>query len=411
MMSKYAKDKRPTVKPVIKAELSEKNKWVRVIAIAVLLVLGVGAIVYSAVRFFGNTRGYTEIKADSVYSDLFVLNYDIGASGASASSEKRRVSELYSDTLDRYSRLLSSDTEYMGVYNIYYINSHPGEDIKIDAFLYSALKTMEQSGERLHYLGTVLELYDSVFSSSEDAYAAMNDPKKDVEAREFCKKSAEYANDEKSVSLKFLEDNTVRLELSDEYAEFTASFGLSRYIDLGVFENAFIVDGIAEAMVAENMTFGAISSYDGYARNLDERGEEYSFSVYGKYSDTVYPACSASYTGKISTVAFKSYPTTGLGALGYYMYADGEVANSFIDKATGLSRTSLSDLLLADKDDNCVSLALKAYSNFTSEAFDKGDLEGASAVWIEENKIFKIGDALTLGSAYSDDNVSFEISE
>ncbi len=410
-MAKNAKDKRPTVKPVIKAELTENNKTVRLIAVVVLLALGVTAIVYAAAAFFGNSKGYTEIDANGVYSDMFILNYDIGASGASASSDNRRISKIYSDSLDRFCSLLSSDTEHLGKRNLYYINHHAGEDIEVDPFLYSALLAMEESGSRFLYLGLVLEWYDSLFSASEDVYAEMNDPKRDAESAEICKAAARYASDPDAINLKLLGNNTVRLEISEEYTAFAASFGGERFLDFGVFENAFVVDGIAEAMIAENMTYGAISSYDGYSRNLDGRDRGYSFTVSGKYVDKVYPVCVASYEEKIASATFKSYPTAGLGSIGYYMYSDGESAHMFIDAKTGLCKNSLNDLLVASSEKSCVELALAAYGAFVADEFDSDSLLGVCAVWVEGSTVCKTGDALSLGQFYSDKDVSFELAD
>ena len=115
-MRKYAKDKRPQAKPLIKAELSERNKTLRIALIAILLVLGVGLLAFSLVNLLGRGQGYTKIEDEnSPFSDFFVLNYDIGASGASASAEHRLLKQLYTSALDKYCRMFSADTEYEGV--------------------------------------------------------------------------------------------------------------------------------------------------------------------------------------------------------------------------------------------------------------------------------------------------------
>ena len=407
---KHAKDKRPNVKPVTKVELHEGNKKWRIAAVVILIAIGIILIVSAAVNLFGRSAGYVEIEADgSVFSDFFTFNYDIGASGVSASADYRVAREAYTELLDEYCRLFSSDFTYSEVFNIAYINAHPGEDIKVDPVLYSALQKMESEGEGWHYLGISLEIYDALFSSDGDGYAAQQDPTKNEELKAINLNACEFARDRSAVKLSFFEDNTVRLDVSEEYASFALNHNFSRYIDLGIFENAFIVDAIADSLISKGLTLGAISSYDGYTRNLDTREMKYSFAFYAKSGEIIYPVCSVNYKGSIATYTARTYPVGSNDVLDYYMYSTGESAHRFIDSVTGAYKNSVDDILLASAAQNCSSLALAAYSTLVSDSFDEANLIGVSAAWLEGETVRYIGDDISLSSPYSGENINFLI--
>ena len=411
-MGKNAKDKTPPVKPVIKAELSGKNKKWRIAAVILLLILGASLIAFSAVRLLGKGKGYTEIKAeDSVFSEFFKLHYDIGASGAAASAEYRKVRDVYSKALDKYAKLFSSDTDYSGIVNIRYINLHPNEEISVDPALFEALKKLETMGDGQHYLGITLEIYGAVFSSSGDGYAAAQDPKRDAAMGDINRMACEFSRDRDAVNIEFLADNKIRLNVCEEYMTFASEYGFTNYIDLGIFTSAFIVDATAEALTEEGLTYGSISSYDGFSRNLDTRDIDYSFSFYSKYGDTVYPVCDVSYKGSISSYAPKTYPTGKIDALDFYLYSDGVSAHKFIDTESGEYKSSLPDLLLASRDESCFSLAIRAYNALVRDSFDEELLTGISAAWLEGNTVRHMGDEVEISNPYSDEEVSFIIAK
>ena len=407
-MGKNAKSSTPYVKPVTKVELSGESKKWRVAAVVLLLAVGAMLIAFAVGQLLGKNDGYVEIKPeDSVFADFFTLNYDIGAAGVSASAEYKTVCAAYTDALNKYCRLFSSDAEYSDVFNVAYINAHPGEDIRIDPVLYSALLKMENEGEGRHYLGISLEIYDALFGSDGDGYAAEQDPTKNDEMRAVNLGACEFSRDRSAIKLELLGDSTVRLSVSDEYAAFASGYGLSRYIDLGVFENAFVIDAIADVLIGNNMTLGALSSYDGYTRNLDARDRNYAFSFYAKSDDVLYPVCDVGYSGSIATYTARTYPISGTDAYDFYLYADGESAHRFIDPITGEYKSSISEMLLASTEENCSSLALLAYSAITADSFGGVDHSEVSVIWLDGKTVRAVGDDVSILSVYRDENVEF----
>ena len=80
-----------------------------------------------------------------------------------------------------------------------------------------------------------------------------------------------------------LGDNKVCLNVSDEYLAFLQENGVDSLIDFGWLKNAFVVDYLAEVMIARGYTLGAITSYDGYTRNFDSLNTEYAFNVFAEW--------------------------------------------------------------------------------------------------------------------------------
>jgi hypothetical protein len=221
--------------------------------------------------------------------------------------------------------------------------------------------------------------------------------------------ACEFSRDRDAVNIEFLEDGKIRLNVSEEYMAFAAEYGFTNYIDLGIFTNAFIVDAVSQALTEEGLTYGSISSYDGFSRNLDTRDIDYSFSFYSKYEDTVYPVCDVVYSGNIASYAPKTYPTGEVDALDFYLYSDGGSAHRFIDPISGEYKSTISDLLLASDEADCSSLALKAYRAIVGDSFGLEDVAGVSAVWLDGKTVRHYGNMIEVTSPYKDEKIEFSI--
>ena len=63
-MGRYARDKRPQVKPVEKIQLSGENLTLRAVAAVLLLIIGAGALVYAFQRLFTPEPGWQGLACD-----------------------------------------------------------------------------------------------------------------------------------------------------------------------------------------------------------------------------------------------------------------------------------------------------------------------------------------------------------
>ena len=178
-MNRYARDKRPKVKPVEKVELSERHARWRFAAAVFLLAFGVAALLYAFMNFLSGDPGWREIEASATKENCggeFAFLYNLGASGLSARTENRALTKLYSEASEKAYQIFNSDQEFDGVTNVRTLNSHPNEELEVDEALYRAFSLLEEYENRCLYLGPLYALYDDLFYCNDDAEAAYCDP-------------------------------------------------------------------------------------------------------------------------------------------------------------------------------------------------------------------------------------------
>ena len=156
--------------------------------------------------------------------------------------------------------------------------------------------------------------------------------------------------------------------------------------------NAFIIDYLAEQMIALGLTDGYLVSVDGFTRNLDSQNT-FSFNVYDKVGQTVCNAASMQYKGPISMVYLKSYPTA-VSDSNYRANGD-RFVHLLADPADGVYRTSAENLVSYSYDMGCADVMLKMLPCFVGSAFSVP--EDVFSVWFEEELL-----------CYNDNGVSFQ---
>lgn len=419
-MKRTGTNERPVVRPVIKAELSEKNPKGRLLVVALLILIAVGAFVYGVVSYLGKDSGWTTIVAKSASerncSDEFVFQYCLGASGMSATAEHKQIQLLYTDAATKAYQLFNTDETFDGVNNMAYLNLHPNEEVEVDDVLYQAFYVLEKSGNRSLYLGPVYEVYDGLFSCTEDYMTADYDPNQNPDVAAFVEQAAAFAGNSDAVQLELCGDNKVKLKVSDEYLSFAKENGVKDYIDFYWMKNAFIIDYLADVMIQNNYTLGSISSYNGFVRNLDESGNSYSYNLYDREDNTVYEAGVMDYTGAKSIVYLRNYRMTEVDDQYFYEFENGELRNAFLDAADGKSKTSLNNLVCYAADQTCTQILLSMMPVYISDSFDAGALsnlvkDGIYAVYCADDTIFYNEDGLKIHDCYDKDGVTYTTSK
>ena len=92
------------------------------------------------------------------------------------------------------------------------------------------------------------------------------------EVRGFVDETLTYVNNPDAIDIELLGENKLRLNVSDEYADFASQNDIGEYLDFFWLKNAFIVDYIAEHLAENRYIHGTITTYDGYTRHLGEPG-------------------------------------------------------------------------------------------------------------------------------------------
>lgn len=358
-MNRYAKNRDlPHLPPVEKVELPARPSGARIAAVAFLLVVGAAALSYAVYGLVTGEKGWQRIEAagaETTAAQDFALVYELGAGDASAAAENRALSAQYGAALNTAWQLFDAYQGYDGVNNLYTLNQQPNTELEVAPALYAALEQLQAAQDRTMYLGPVYELYDDVFSCRDDAQAAEYDPAQSPDMAAYYAAVAAYAADPAMVDVRLLGENRVCLYVAPEYERFAAENEIAHYLDLFWLKNAFIVDELAGALTAAGFTHGAISSTDGFVRNLDNRDLSYDLPLAG---GTVH------YWGPCS------FATMGARASGCYTFADGHVLTMYLDPQDGVCRAALPECTAAGRTLGCAGLALRLAPLYIADTFE-----------------------------------------
>lgn len=373
-MKKHGRDRRPYVKPVTRIELSEKNIRQRWILIVVLLSIAVVSIATGLFSLLNVQPGWNAVEVSSDqpnYGMEFTLMYDFSEAGGNATAVNKNLIALYSDAAEDAYRLFSPDASEAGLYNINYLNSHVNETVTVEETLYNAFALLEEHGNRCLYLAPVYLEYDRIFRSESDVEAARFDPSKNPEVRACIQELAAFAADPEMIRLELLGDGRVKLLVSDAYLSYAEENGIEKFIDFGWMKNAFIADFIAERLTEQGYTQGYLASYDGFTRNLDVRGGEFTFNIFDMENNEIFMPARLCYSGPMSIVFLRSYPMDELDRWHYYLYENGEIATTLIDPADGAGKAAISDLVSYSHDFGCAQLLMRMIPLFVTEYFSE----------------------------------------
>lgn len=414
-MGRTARDNRdmPHPKPVEKIQLSDQKTKLRLALVILLVLVAAGAFVYGVMSGLGKDSGWTTIEVNSSAGlncgNEFVFQYYLGASGLSATAESKQISALYTDAMVKAYQLFTNDGESGNLHNVYYINRHPNEEIEVDALLYRAFETCEAYGNRNLYLAPVYEQYDSLFYCNEDWETESFDPLQNEElAVSFAELSA-FARDAGQVEVQLLGDNRIRLYVSEDFLKYAEETYISSFIDFYWMKNAFIADFIADVMLENGYTRGSISSYDGFIRNLDDSGTGYSFNLYDRVGQNVYPAAVMQYTGSVSIVYLRDYRMNSLDFQHYYEFADGRIRTAYLDVADGLSKAAVPNLVSYSESEGCANLLMQMIPAYITDSFNRENLP-AYSVFCEDGVVYHNDPDLKLTDLYEDDRISYKSS-
>lgn len=403
-------------KPVKRISLLEKYPKSRLIIVILLIGIGIGAFGYSLVAYLTVDAGWTTIEAstsEASCADELIFQYNLGAGELSATAEQKAITALYTEAVIKAYQLFHTRISFDGVHNLYYINQHPNEEIEVDLVLYKAFSLMNQYKNRAIYLAPVYIQYDNLFGCNDDLETVNFDPRQNQEIATYFSEILSYTNDSDAIELKLLEGNKIMLSVSEAYLNYASENGFLDFIDFYWMKNAFIVDYIADVMVANGFVQGSISSYDGFIRNLDTVGDtEYAFNILDKEDNAIYPAGVMKYNNAISIVSLRSYPVNRLDWQYYYEFRDGTVQTAYIDPSDGYSKNSVDSLVCYARDSSCTEVLLRVMPVFIANHFDTKQLNTLAqskfySIYCENRTIFYNDADLRLTDLYNKDKVRY----
>lgn len=414
-MSRSSRGREPRLKPVERIELTEGNTTKRLVAVCVLIALAVGFFAYGVSQLTSKSSGWTQIEPkisnETSCASEFVLQYDLGRSGSSATVEYKAIAALYGTALVEAYRTYHPTELFSGSRNLAYLNQHPNETVELDEKLYAALAEAAADGGRLIYLAPVYAQYDALLSCEYDYEAENFDPAVNAEVRSFVREALAFANDPESVSLELLPEGKARLNVSEDYLRFAGENEITAYIDFFWMKNAFITDDIADALEDAGYRFGMLTSYDGYARSLSG-DESYSVNICDRVDGLTYPAAVMRYSGARAVVSLRSYAANERDEMRFYTYEDGAERTPYVDPADGLCRTALNDLTGYSAEKDCAAVTLALAKEFISDSLEISALrqmqqEGIETVFCRDRVIVHSEQDLTLDDLFSGANVQY----
>lgn len=377
-MKREARDFRETApKPVKRIPLDIKNHKLRLILIILALAIAAGAFYYGFHQLFSVESGWTMLEADgssglNVSAD-FQLQVELGAGAEAPLTERKRLTTVYSDATRKAYTLYTTQEYVADVNNLWYINHHPGEEIRVDEKLYRALNNSLSAGNWL-YLGPVYEVWDSVWFSQTDEEAVAADPRKDAELGGFITRIAGYITSG-DIRLELRDNNTVFLNISDECRAFGEEYGITRWVDFGWQRNAYIIDDLAEALTASGWNRAVLSSKDGFIRCMDGR-QDFALKILADSDGGVKQIAQAEYKGPAALMVL--VPGPGGDRRYSYRYQDGTLRTAWISAEDGLDAQPVDGLAAYAEEGGCATLLGRFLNCLTRKDTDEAEWEKAA---------------------------------
>ena len=410
----------PHLPPVERIELSHEHIKLRPAAAVILLLIGAGALAYGFTALMTPSTGWQEIEISSSTglncASEFILSYELGASGTSATAENRALSALYADAAVHAYQVFDTAQSWDGVGGLYDVNHHPNEIVEVDPVLYRAFTLLEEHGSRALYLGPVYGMYQSLFFCESDVDAAYFDPLTDAGAAAFASEGAAFARDAGAVDLELLGDDRVRLNVSREYLDWAEANGGEDFLDFFWLKNAFVADYLADTLAANGYTRGVLSSYDGYTRNLDGSGTSFSLNLFDRSEGALRTVGVLNYTGPLSLVSLRAYPVDSEDLSRYYQWENGDIRSPFVDLSDGLCRTSLPQLMCCSGTEGCAEIALRMAPLYVGSDFSPagvGELAGSGiwTVWCQDRIIHSNVPDAAITDVYDVNGVAYTLDQ
>ena len=373
-MKRTARDNRPALRPVKKIEVPEKHLLLRIILFVVLLVFGASALIYGLSGLFAKQSGWqrvtTESKGAADCGDEFELQYEFGKSDVSVRAESNQLTRLYSEASVTAYQLFHETQEFDGVCNVAYLNAHPNQSVEVDPVLYHALESLSTADTRQPYLAPLYDYYNNLFLCTEDYETQDYDPAQNKELAALFAEILDYANDPDAIDLELEGNNKVCLRVSDAYLQFAGETEIYTFYSFHWMKNAFIADYLASTLIENGYTHGTLSSFDGFYRDLDDRGTLYSLNLFDRVENTICLVGAMNYTEPLSIVSLRTFPVNPADNPRYYVLENKEVRFPYLDPSDGLCRAGESNLVCYSDSAGCAEILLRMLPVYIADSFD-----------------------------------------
>jgi len=389
-MSKKPRDNRPYIPPVTKIEVSEGNLKLRWILLAIVVAIAAVSLGMGVHYALSTEPGWQEVQSAATElncGDDFVFHYECGTAGISATAEYKAVTALYSRlTQDAYA-VFTADTQ-SELHNVHYLNACVNQPVTVEPALYKALEVLDAYTCRVPFMAPAIREYNGVFLAENDGEAALYDPARDTERREYLKEILTFVNDPAMASLELLGENRVCLKVGETYLAYAEENGIETFFDFGWMKNAFIADYLAENLEEAGYTNGYLVSYDGFTRNLDARGTLYTANLFDRMENTISMPAQLAYDRPMSLVSLRNYPLSEEDRWHYYAYGDGSVTSVYLNLSTAMPVSSTDNLFSYSETMGCGEILMHTAPVFLNDMLEESQLlelenKGIHSIWAE----------------------------
>jgi len=378
-------------------EVEKDHLKLRFILAAIAIIIALVAFGYGIHALLNRNSGWQTIEAYPSGADCsgdFSFQYYF-EEGTSATAQYKAVGALYTVALEEAYQLFYAEEGLAD------INARPNTAVEIAPALYRALEMIQSSRNRCLYLAPVYEEYKRVFLVENEMEASRYDPGQNDEIGTYVAEIAAFANDSSEINLELLGSNSVCLKISDAYLSFAKENGITVFLDFDWMKNAFIVDYVADAMVENGYSSGYIASYDGFTRNLDNRGLNYSFNLFDRIGNQIYRPAVLEYTAPMSIVYLRNYPLSDADRWHYFSFPDGRITTAFVDPQSGMNKSATDNLVAYSEETGCAEILLNISPIYLTDQLNVSALETLSekqvyALWFENTELKHTQDAVSL---------------
>lgn len=416
-MERKAKKRKPDAEPARRIELPARHTGLRAAAAVVFVAIAAVAFAFAVHRLVTKSPGITKIEprpgtGESCCAE-FDFQYELGRSGESPTPEYKRLAGRFAVINAEACRLFSADKSFGDCRNLYYLNSHPNEEVTVEQSLYKAFELFEKYQNESLYLAPVYEQYRALYACNYDYEAADFDPLCSAEARAYIDRLLSFAQNRDMVSLELLGGRRVRLNVAKAYSDFAEAEGLETYIDFFWLKNAFVADYMAEKLSAEGFTHGILSSCDGFVRHLGDIAVPLRCNIFDRVGKSKYAAARMEHKNSVNIVHFRNYMRSELDTLHYYEWENGRTDTPYIDIRDGLSKGPVSELTAYSREYGCAELALLVYDVYVADGLDRSLLsdrvkKGADFVWCADGRLYFTDPDADFSDLYEDEKISYK---
>ena len=389
--------------------VSSKHLVLRIILFLVFLGVGITGIVvgctYNSTHLEPGWHPVSCTEGENNSEDLTLMCYFSDGKRENA-SQMKTVTNYYTKLCNNAYKIFNEYKIFEETNGVAYINAHPNEDIKVEEALYNAFKKANDNNVKQIFYCPIMDNYHNLFKAESDAEAIIYDPYYDLNARSMISEIIAYLNNE-DVKITLKENNTVRLEVSEEYLNYSKTNNINKYVSFSYFYNSVIVDYIFEHLSSSGVPNFKIYSYDGcYRSHFTDSSLTDSYLYYAYTDEHIIPTGKAKLVGSNSLVELKIFPISQKED--YYVYIDKQFVHHFLDD-DGYYKSCVNGFTLYNNESMpTYDLLLKGSKVFTADSLNVDVLRTLGNFIYNDGTVIKYSDdKLEITDLFDKDGMTF----